>query len=57
MSLSLFSNPIFIFLAGISLFALLFFWNRFNSKNQRNRNKRNFRKEYFDRKREKEKEL
>jgi len=56
MSLSLFSNPIFLFIAGILLFALLFFWNKHNTKKQRNRNRRSFRKEYYDRKKVKEKE-
>ena len=57
MSLNLFSNPIFLFIAGILLFALLFFWNRHNTNKQRNRNRRSFRKDYYDRKKEKDKEL
>lgn len=38
------------------LLALLFFWNKANTARTRKRNRRSFRKNYYDRKKEKEKE-
>lgn len=50
------SNPIVLFIGAVALFAILLFWNKRNTKQQRARRTRNFRKNYYDRKKEREKE-
>jgi len=50
------SNPIVLLIGAVALFAILLFWNKRNTKQQRARRTRNFRKSYYDRKKEREKE-
>lgn len=50
------SNPIVLTIGGIILLVLLYFWNKRNTRQQRSRKDRNFRKNYYDRKKEREKE-
>ncbi|MDN3724693.1 hypothetical protein QRD02_09875 [Aequorivita sp. SDUM287046] len=50
------SNPIVLIIAGILLLAILYFWNKRNSRNQRERRNKNFRSSYYERKKQREKE-
>ena len=50
------SNPIVLFIGAVALFAIILFCNKRNTKQQRARRTRNFRKSYYDRKKEREKE-
>lgn len=52
MNSQLFSNPIFLILGGIVLLIFLLFWNKYNTKKTRSRNRRSFRKNYLDKKKE-----
>ncbi|MDP2687665.1 MAG: hypothetical protein Q8O62_10620 [Aequorivita sp.] len=52
-----FSNPIILILGGIFLLAILYFWNKRNVTNQRQRRTKNFRSHYYERKKEREKEV
>ncbi len=51
-----FSNPIVLTIGAIFLLAILYFWNKRNSKQQRARKDRNFRTSYYERKKERERE-
>ncbi len=44
------SNPVILIIGGFLLLALLYFWNKYNIKKRRNRNRRSFRKRYYDKK-------
>lgn len=50
------SNPIVLIVGGILLLILLYFWNKYNTSKQRNLRKRNFRSNYYERKKERDKE-
>ncbi len=52
-----FSNPIVLIIGGIFLLAILYFWNKRNVTNQRQRRTKNFRNNYYERKKEREKEV
>lgn len=45
-----FSNPLLLIVAGIFLLTMLFFWNKYNTKIRRNRNRKSFRKSYYNKK-------
>ncbi len=47
------SNPIVLTVGGFLLLVLLYFWNRYNTKKTRSRNRRSFRKDYYDKKKSK----
>jgi FtsZ-interacting cell division protein ZipA len=49
------SNPIVLIIGGIALLALLYFWNKYNTGKQRNRKKRSFRNNYYERKKDRAK--
>lgn len=51
-----FSNPIVLIIAGILFLAILYFWNKRNAVNRRERRDKNFRSSYYERKKEREKE-
>lgn len=51
-----FSNPIVLILGAVFLLALLYFWNKRNKTQLRKRKERNFRKSYYERKKERAKE-
>lgn len=51
-----FSNPIVLIIGAIVLLAILYYWNKRNTKQQRARKARNFRQSYYNRKKEREKE-
>jgi hypothetical protein len=44
------SNPVILIVGGITLLAIIYFWNKNNTNKQRQRRKRNFRKDYFEKK-------
>jgi hypothetical protein len=44
------SNPILLVVGGITLLATLYFWNQRNTNKQRQRRQRNFKKDYFEKK-------
>lgn len=44
------SNPILLIVGGFALLALLYFWNKHNTNKRRSRNRKSFRKSYFDKK-------
>ena len=46
------SNPYIIIIGGFALLFLIFLWNRKNTNKMRERGRRNFRKSYYDRKKE-----
>lgn len=50
------SNPIVVIVGGVILLGLVVFWNRHNAKVNRNRRRRSFRENYYNRKKEREKE-
>ncbi len=50
------SNPIVLILGGILLLAILYFWNKSNTKRNRQRRSKNFRSRYYERKKEREKD-
>ena len=50
------SNPLVLVIGGILLLAILYFWNKRNTANQRARRNRSFRSSYYERKKEREKE-
>lgn len=52
-----FSNPIVLIIGGILLLAILYFWNKRNATNQRQRRTKNFRNSYYQRKKERDKEV
>ena len=52
-----FSNPIILIIGGILFLAILYFWNKRNAGKQRQRKDRNFRSSYYERKKEREKEV
>jgi len=56
MDSSLLSNPYFLAISGMTLLVLLFLWNKANTNRARKRNRRSFRKNYYDRKKDIEKE-
>ena len=41
------SNPLFLIIGGIALVTILYFWNKYNTKIRRNRDKKSFRKNYY----------
>ena len=51
-----FSNPIVLIIAGILFLTILFYWNKRNAVNRRERRGKNFRSSYYERKKEREKE-
>lgn len=51
-----FSNPIVLIVGGILFLAIIYFWNKRNASNQRQRKNKNFRSSYYERKKEREKE-
>jgi len=51
-----FSNPIVLIIGGIFLLAILYFWNKRNASNHRKRKNKNFRSNYYDKKKERGKE-
>jgi len=51
-----FSNPIVLIIGGILLLAILYFWNKRNASNRRERKSKNFRSGYYERKKERENE-
>ena len=46
------SNPILLIVGGFGLLALLYFWNKHNTKKRRTRNRKSFRKSYYDKKKD-----
>ena len=44
------SNPLFLIIGGIALVTILYFWNKYNTKIRRNRDKKSFRKNYYKKK-------
>ena len=48
------SNPIILIIGGILLLAILYFWNKSNTNKQRARKNQSFRKNYYERKKERE---
>jgi type II secretory pathway pseudopilin PulG len=48
------SNPIVLIIGGILLLAILYFWNKRNATNQRQRRTKNFRNSYYERKKDRE---
>ncbi|HPE83180.1 MAG TPA: hypothetical protein PLV43_05645 [Aequorivita sp.] len=50
------SNPLVLSIGGILLLAILYFWNKRNTSNQKARRNRNFRSSYYERKKERGKE-
>tara|TARA_B100000809_G_scaffold234129_1_gene251358 strand:+ start:2611 stop:2778 length:168 start_codon:yes stop_codon:yes gene_type:complete len=46
------SNPILLIVSGFGLLALLYFWNKHNTKKRRTRNRKSFRKNYYDKKKD-----
>tara|TARA_R100000935_G_C2812816_1_gene155842 strand:- start:1048 stop:1224 length:177 start_codon:yes stop_codon:yes gene_type:complete len=51
------SNPIVLIIGGVLLLAILYFWNKSNATNLRNRRNKSFRSSYYERKKEREKEI
>ncbi len=47
-----FSNPVILIVGGFLLLALLYTWNKYNTKNRRKRNRKSFRKGYYDKKKD-----
>ncbi|WP_164905187.1 hypothetical protein [Aequorivita ciconiae] len=52
-----FTNPITLIIGGILFLAVIYFWNKRNAGKQRERRNRNFRGGYYNRKKEREKEV
>lgn len=46
------SNPILLIVSGFGLLALLYFWNKHNTKKSRTRNRKSFQKSYYDKKKD-----
>ena len=44
------SNPLILIIGGITLIIILYFWNKYNTKIRRNRDKKSFRKNYYEKK-------
>ena len=44
------SNPLILIIGGITLVTILYFWNKYNTKIRRNRDKKSFRKNYYKKK-------
>lgn len=51
------SNPIILIAAGVILLFLLYIWNKSNQKSLKDRKQRSFKENYYERKKQREKDI